>query len=158
MNYDKSKVILDERNFYNILYIIVPAEELISYLSTQLKGVLNKYLVNKKNIYEVNFKRIEDGNKAKVEITIKFYKFNIAEFKAKSERDKIVTALNLLGFEDKDILYVNKVNKFTPWFAGVKSKEKFYDDEDQVKYEVDLEKQLENLLKFDISFRFDSES
>ena len=158
MNCDKTKVILQEKNFYNILYIIVPTEDLIPYLFTRLKGVLNKYLVNKKNVYEVNFKRIEDGNKEKVKISIKFYKFNIAEFKAKSEKDKIVTALKLMGFDDNDILYVNKVNKFTPWFVGVKLKEKFDDEEDQIKCEVDLEKQLENLLKFDISFQFDSDS
>lgn len=158
MNCDNTKVILQEKNFYNILYIIVPTEDLISYLFTQLEGVLNKYSINKKNIYEVNLKRIEEDNKEKVEITIKFYKFNIAEFKAKSERDKIVTALNLLGFEDKDILYLYKRDW---WFIVVKPKEKFDDDESQdrkVKCEFDIEKQLRDLLNFNVFFEFDSES
>ena len=161
MNCDNAKVILKEKNFYNILYIIVPIKDLSSYLSTQLNGVLNKYLANKKNIYEVNLKRFEEDNKAKVEITIKFYKFNIAEFKAKSERDKIVTALNLLGFEDKDILYVYRdvKNIYKHWVIGVKPKEKFDDDDEfldkKVQCEFDIQNQLRDLLKFSISFEFD---
>ncbi len=158
MNCDDTKLMFTERNFYTMLSILVPIEDCTPSLFIRLEGVLNKYSINKKNIYEVNLKRIEDGSKEKVEITIKFYKFNIAEFKAKSERDKIVTALNLLGFEDKDILYLYKRDW---WFIVVKPKEKFDDDESQdrkVKCEFDIEKQLRDLLNFNVFFEFDSES
>ena len=149
-------ITVNEDYFYKTLLVNISADTTKGYIYTLIKNLFNKYHINKSNLCEVNFKRVEKNGKDIILMLVKYCKYNLEKFKKLDNKTKIRTALDLMGFKSKDIdrISLEKVGSKAVWVAKLKSDVYLDTIPARNDYEKSITKPLNEFLGFEIFVDF----
>lgn len=104
MQNNEFKVTREERTFFDTLKFFITTDNIIEYMRSSLKTVLEMYDICEERVTDISFKNVSEVNeKTKFSVTIKFCKVDRAELNSMEIEERIRTVLKQMGYNENDI-------------------------------------------------------